>query len=433
MQVMDNATAKYCSVVSTDRHPRTIVLSRAAHESGHCWLVELPWGVPDGDGLDGSPMSRVHLLEDGIEVGPAHVLHDEIRKFGGGRYSHWRRRLYFSTSDNSSPLENARCYSIRVTAQPSRVPVLATLIKSVKGAAQRLTAALQRSLQRMGMRAVAGRGGEQHGVPVNFAKRSAEQIRDDVDYAIQIARSHLGHLSAAGLRAEGLRILELGPGVNFAPQLVLASMGARMSVADRFLAPWDDDYHPAFYRMFRERWGSAVPAIDRVLRDGAHSAEAISCFANPAEDLSGILPASVDLVISNAVLEHVYSIPSVCREMARVTAPGGLNLHQIDFRDHRDFTRPLEFLTMADDRFEDEFARRNGECGNRCRPSETKSAFAQAGFEVVSIDTNMQPEQSYFEEFLPRLRATSSRYRDWPRDDLMIISALLKLRRSKPW
>src|ERR1700719_2073003 len=123
---------------------------------------------------------------------------------------------------------------------------------------------------------------------------------EDVNYAIQITRSHLGHLSAAGLRPEGLRILEFGPGVNVSPQLVMASMGARMSVADRFLAPWDDDYHPAFYRMFRERWGAAVPAIDRVLSDGAHSPEVISCFANPAEDLAAVRRATVDLVISNA-------------------------------------------------------------------------------------------------------------------------------------
>jgi SAM-dependent methyltransferase len=265
--------------------------------------------------------------------------------------------------------------------------------------------------------------------PANFVKRSAEQILEDVNYAIQITNSHLGHLSAIGLSPAGLRVLELGPGVNLAPQLVIASMGGRMAVADRFLAPWDKDYHPAFYQAFRQRWAGPATAIDRVLRDGAYPDDVISCIASPAEDLATISTESIDLVLSNAVLEHVYSIPLVCREMARITAPGGVNLHQIDLRDHRDFERPLEFLTMPDDQFQREFDARHGECGNRLRQSEIRSAFEQAGFDVISVDANMQPDPSYLKELLPRLRSSRSRYRLWATDDLMVISALLKMRK----
>lgn len=379
--------------ITMDLHPRTIALSGANLESGHCWWVELPAEVPDGDGPDYPPRSCLHLMEDGIEVGPAYVWHNEIRELGGGRYSHWGRKLYFSTSDNSSPLENGRFYSILLNDQ-------------------------------------APPNGEDV-TPVNIAIRSKQQIQEAVDYAIQIARSHLERLSAFGLKLEGLRILELGPGVNFAPQLVMASMGARVAVADRFRVSWNDEYHPAFYRAFRERWGHPVSAIDRVLNDGAHSDEVISSFASPAEDLAAISSASFDLVISNAVLEHVYSMPAVCSEMARVTAPGGLNLHQIDFRDHHDFTRPLEFLTMPDDEFKALFDWKNGERGNRWRPSETQREFERAGFELLEVEVNAQTEPSYLEEFLPRLRAASSSYRDWPQNDLMILGAFLKMRRKQ--
>jgi hypothetical protein len=269
--------------------------------------------------------------------------------------------------------------------------------------------------------------------PVNFSRRSALQIDDDVNYAIQISKTHLSLVSAAGLQLDGLRVLELGPGVNFAPQLVMASLGVRVAVADRFVVPWDDNYHPAFYRVFSERWHDRLPAVDRILRDGAHSSDVIAIFANPAEHLDSIPPESFDLVISNAVLEHVYSMPAVCREMARVTVMGGLNMHQIDFRDHRDFTRPLEFLTLRDDKFEIEFERRNGEMGNRLRPSESRSMFERTGFELVSLEVNSRSDPNYVKEFLPRLRAAaSSRYRDWPESELQILGARLILKKSLP-
>jgi SAM-dependent methyltransferase len=223
--------------------------------------------------------------------------------------------------------------------------------------------------------------------------------------------------------------LELGPGTNLAPQLVMASLGARVSVADRFLVPWDNDYHPTFYRAFRAAWNAPLPAVDQVLNDGAHS-PVISSFANPAENLAHVLPGTFDLVISNAVLEHVYSLPDVCREMARVTAPGGMNMHQIDFRDHYDSVRQLDFLIMPDDEYSLAFERSNGERGNRLRPSEARLLFEQNGFDLVDFEVNDRCKPRYFEEFVPRLRASESRYRDWPRDDLLILSGRLVLRKT---
>ena len=59
-------------------HAHMIVLSGAALESDHCWWVELPADVADGDGPDNPPRSCLHLFEDGFELGPAYVWHDEI-------------------------------------------------------------------------------------------------------------------------------------------------------------------------------------------------------------------------------------------------------------------------------------------------------------------------------------------------------------------
>ena len=85
-------------------------------ELGFCYIASLDFGE-EGDRETGST-SQVMLLEDGKALGPARALHDDIRKLGAGRYSHWTRTgLYMSASDNSDPRSNGRLYEI-VSANP---------------------------------------------------------------------------------------------------------------------------------------------------------------------------------------------------------------------------------------------------------------------------------------------------------------------------
>src|SRR5439155_1099211 len=64
-----------------------------------------------GDSRDFPQRSSGVLLEDGRQLGPAHSVHDTIRQRGGGRFSHWEDRLFFSAEDGSDPRENGRGYS----------------------------------------------------------------------------------------------------------------------------------------------------------------------------------------------------------------------------------------------------------------------------------------------------------------------------------
>lgn len=80
-----------------------------------CWVADVPDAIPPGD-TDEQPMrSTLILFEDGKPIGPAHTQHALIRRFGAGRYSHWHNRLFFSTSDDSDPNSNDRCYSVAVS------------------------------------------------------------------------------------------------------------------------------------------------------------------------------------------------------------------------------------------------------------------------------------------------------------------------------
>jgi SAM-dependent methyltransferase len=66
----------------------------------------------------------------------------------------------------------------------------------------------------------------------------------------------------------------------------------------------------------------------------------------PAEHLAEATTERFDVTLSNAVLEHVFDPLRAAVNLHRVTAPGGIGFHQVDFRDHRDFTRPLEYLLL---------------------------------------------------------------------------------------
>jgi SAM-dependent methyltransferase len=250
---------------------------------------------------------------------------------------------------------------------------------------------------------------------------------DDVDYALTMTRAYLDLAQSIDLDLSRADILELGPGLSFAAQLVLASHGARVAVADPFLVRWDQDYHPRFYREFRAKWTGPAAAIDKVIDAGGYPPDVITCIQQPAERLRELKGRQFDLIISNAVLEHVSDLPSVCRMLAGLTKPGGINSHQVDFRDHLNRARPLEFLLRSDLQFLLERTRHPSQ-GNRIRHSECINIFSDAGFSIDEATPNCFADDAYLNDFLPRLRSSRSRYREWPASDLQVLSTSLRLR-----
>jgi predicted O-methyltransferase YrrM len=93
------------------------VTLRFRKEAGFAWkipqIVRVIGAEPPDDMLE-SERSRVRVLEDGLPLALPHQPHTEIRSLGAGRYSHWTDHVLFSTSDNTSPLTNGRCYELLV-------------------------------------------------------------------------------------------------------------------------------------------------------------------------------------------------------------------------------------------------------------------------------------------------------------------------------
>jgi hypothetical protein len=105
----------------------------AVHESGHAWSVPLPDLTRFADTEECPLRSMLMLVENGTTLGPAHQLHDDVRTLGGGRLSHWKDRLLFSTSDNSDPNANGRAYDL-VCRFPASADGTSLLAESDTGA-----------------------------------------------------------------------------------------------------------------------------------------------------------------------------------------------------------------------------------------------------------------------------------------------------------
>ena len=83
---------------------------------GHCWIAELPEGLPPGDTMGAGRSSGARLFEDGVEIGPGHAMHDDIARRGGGRFSHWGSQILLSASDNGAATDH-RLYTLLLPAE----------------------------------------------------------------------------------------------------------------------------------------------------------------------------------------------------------------------------------------------------------------------------------------------------------------------------
>jgi hypothetical protein len=79
---------------------------------------------------------------------------------------------------------------------------------------------------------------------------------------------------------------------------------------------------------------------------------------------------------------------------------------QIDFRDHANFSAPLEYLLYSAAEYKGVFDASHAQRGNRLRKADFERSFVAAGFKVLSFTGNMDVDPEYWASFLPRLAAS---------------------------
>lgn len=188
-------------------------------------------------------------------------------------------------------------------------------------------------------------------------------------------------------------LLVIGPGRMLLRAPVLAAMGfERIWHADTAgVAPVD----PAPYRAVAElARGRGLPAPDLAdCRDrGAVLARCrASLLTGGPAALSAIPAGAVELVVSEAVLEHVRreELVPLLAQLRRVTAPDGLGLHWIEFHDH--LGGGLQHLRFSDAFWASPLVGRAGIYLNRLGLSGFASRFRRAGFGVAVPEAMVWP------------------------------------------
>ena len=183
-------------------------------------------------------------------------------------------------------------------------------------------------------------------------------IDESLDYIDRTYKDYLRYAGVSSGDMTGMSVLEIGPGDNLGVALRFLMDGARrVACVDRFYSDRDEDQQRAIYRAMWEHCSEEtrrniadVLSPEGVLTTADGRLESI--YGRGAEEVDQLFePATFDLAISRAVLEHVADPRQSLHAMDAVLRPNGIQLHKVDLRDHGMFTEiglhPLEFLTIS--------------------------------------------------------------------------------------
>jgi len=199
-----------------------------------------------------------------------------------------------------------------------------------------------------------------------------------------------------------LNIVEIGPGSSMIPAALYISGGAKhYYCVDIFEHPAIRDALP-----YRTAFDLAKLDADYFVRDANEiilREEAGKAVLNPdyitflkRESFDTRLPdASVDYVFSMATIEHINEPLKSIMEWKRILKPGGISAHIAGLADHRDFSKPYEYLKFDPAVWRARFGRARGlaplhEYVNQWRPIDFRRAFERAGFEILEYSTEIK-------------------------------------------
>jgi len=238
---------------------------------------------------------------------------------------------------------------------------------------------------------------------------------DDATYVLNVFNEHVSRAGLDG-KLQGKIILELGPGDSIATALVAACYGARTILVDAgsFAITDVEGYRKLAAALNRTGLNppdiSAAETLDEIL--DACSARYLT---QGLEDFSSIETGTVDLIFSQAVLEHVrkHEFLDTMRECFRVLTYDGVVSHRVDLKDH--LGGSLNNLRFSECIWESEFFVNSGFYTNRIRFPEMIALFDEAELIVEICDVRRW-------EILPVKRQSLSKNFSHLSDENLLVS-----------
>jgi SAM-dependent methyltransferase len=226
-----------------------------------------------------------------------------------------------------------------------------------------------------------------------------------VDYVQRVFADYLRYGDVRREDLAGSDVLELGPGDNLGVALCFVGAGAKVRAIDRFVAWGHPERDRAIYARLieqmapgeAERARSVIGASGIVEPDGEAIEVVRGTGIERATEIFG--PASFDLIVSRAVVEHLYDTEAAFRTMDVLLRPGGRMAHKIDIRDHGMFTEggqhPLSFLTVSPRVYG--WMARNSGLPNRMLVDHYRRLVEEAGYEYEMYVTHLIGEETELE------------------------------------
>ncbi len=174
----------------------------------------------------------------------------------------------------------------------------------------------------------------------------------------------------------------------------LAAGAQRIVATDKFASVRDAAQQRRIYREVLSR----LDATQRARIEDVISGDELSLDSTRLQVLEGVAVEEAagalsgerfDLIVSRAVLEHLYDLDAAFSAMDELLRPGGTMLHKVDFRDHGMFTdggmHPLTFLTVPDRLYR--LMSRNSGRPNRCLADYYRGKLDELGYEYRLLAT----------------------------------------------
>lgn len=193
------------------------------------------------------------------------------------------------------------------------------------------------------------------------------------DYALMQLKNIASHINITGKS-----ILEIGPGGNYYLACLLLQNGAKKVFVI------DNENHSFFSNQEIAIYKKLYP--ESISNDRTINQDKIVVINYGRHETIPLSDESIDIIYSNAVLEHVYTPKRLLQECQRVLKVGGEMIHQIDYRDHIFSQKSLFFLGIPD-LFFDFFFKNTGMWVNRLRHSQWIDLFKTLdSLKTIKID-----------------------------------------------
>lgn len=247
---------------------------------------------------------------------------------------------------------------------------------------------------------------------------------------VQRAQENLEFVESLEAIADGMVVMELGTGwVHWEALFTRAFYEVELLLFD----VWDNRQFDGFIRYaghlrdylianptYRpERRERAIALLDRVLScDGFETVYGVlgaKYIIDPEGSLEQIGEASVDLVVSSDVLEHVdaNAVPVLARDLFRILRHGGVAAHQIVEADHLRIydsaVHPKQYLRYSDAQWGLLFQNKV-QYINRLQHSDYVAAFSAAGFDIIGSGIHTRCDSATLK--------VAERFQHYSRDDL---------------